>query len=54
MSDYSIYRYMQSAVYYICIFLPEDSLIGTETCWKIKASCVYFDGRLYEWNMKSF
>jgi hypothetical protein len=32
-----------------CIFLPEDGMIGTETCRIIKALCVQFGGRFYEW-----
>jgi len=31
----------------ILFFLPEDGLIGTETCWIIEAYFVYFDGRFF-------
>jgi len=37
----------------ILFFLPENCLIGTETCWIIKAYYMYFDGRFYEGNLKS-
>lgn len=37
----------------ILFFLPEDGLMGTETCWIIEAYCVNFDGRFYEGNLKS-
>jgi len=37
----------------ILFFLPEDGLIGTETCFIIEAYCVNFDGRFYEGNLKS-